>query len=152
MAIAIEKLWRGWSLGRFRIGYIARDGAEVVRESRLSFDAEPDWGTEDTAFAGLLTQIEAQRARDLNRLNQRLGDRFGDKWLEVRPVLLRWISTHPTATAAQAATAFNTAFPASPYDARRLFTALMAAFDPPFGGWAEFRDYVVANITTVEEG
>ena len=151
MALALQKFHRYWSHGRFRMDYIVKDGEEVVAENRLSFNDEPDQPAEDAAFVDLLDRLSLMRARQLNRLNQRLEDRFGSVWLEVRPTLLNWIAAHPSATAAQAATAYETAFLNSPYDAARLFTALMAAFNPPFDGWVEFRDYVVANIASAEE-
>ncbi len=57
--IVIERLNRYESHGRFRVDYVARDeSGAIVRESRLSFDSEPDTAAEDAAFARLQAQLE----------------------------------------------------------------------------------------------
>jgi hypothetical protein len=151
MAVVIQKGNRYWHAGRFRVDWEALDGAEVIAMNRASFNEEPDTPTEDAAFANILSWVSADRAAFLNRLNQRLAERFGTAWTEIRPVLMQWIKNHPTATAGEARTALDAAYPNLVFRAERLLTKLLTAYDPPFSTWVEFRDYVVANFGTIQE-
>jgi len=151
MPLIIQTGQRYWHGRRFRIDYALFDeSGRQLDVSRMSFVAEPDAATVEAEKARLLAMHEDQRARALNRLNQSLDARFGEAWRNARPVILRWIKNNPTATASQAQSAFLAAFPDTELDPARFFPKLLAAFDPPFANWAEFRDYILANFATLE--
>jgi len=150
VSIAIQKGERYWHAGRFRIDWQAHDGAVLLQTNRASFNEEPDQAAEDAAFANIASWLAVERARVLNRINRMGAGRFGERWEDEKAAVLKWIANHPAATAIQARDAYLAAYPNTPFDPVRLFQRIMDACDPAFSGWAEFRDYVVANIASVE--
>ena len=132
---------------------------EVVNRNRASFGdprkpdpkKPPAQVLVDAAFTAILGWVGEEHAQRLNRVNQALAARLGEEWTELRPKLLAWIRTHPAATAAQARDALLAAYPTMAYDPAKFLTKLLGFFSPPFATWVEFRDYVVANASSIGE-
>ena len=151
MNVVIHKGWRGMDGRRYRVAYKAvdEDTGDVLACNEASFASEPDQSTEDGVFAGLLSRITAGHLARLNACNRKMLSSFQDEWRQVKLSLLQWIANHPSATAGQALTAFETAYPDSVFEPIALFALMQTVYG--FGSWAQLRDYVVANIASVEE-
>lgn len=161
MALRMRRNGRYWTPGSHRRFHVDWEMFEVsveedvndvmVARGRANFSSEPTRRDENAKFAEIEASVQADRARQANRLNQLLLDRFGQEWVDIRMRLFQWLSNNPTATAQQARAVLEVAYPDIAYDPAKLLARLLEAFDPPFADWDEFRDYVVANYATVSE-
>ena len=97
----------------------------------------------------VLAAFSADDEAAANTVNQDFGSHLRDKWREVRGTIFKWIMVHPAATALQAKTAFDTAYPGSPFNAVELFALLQDRFG--FADWAALRDYIVAHAASIRE-
>ena len=158
MGIRIDRVGGVYVEGRrWRQNWEARDEdtGELVERNRLSFGdprvadvPTPSAGQVDAEFSKL-GWVGQRWAAAKNRLNQNLP--LGPEWVKLRYTFLTWLKNNPTATSDQAKAAFDAAFPDCPFDAVKLFGKLLTMHEPPFANFAAFRDYVVANFSTVEK-